>query len=293
MAKIVIRRKSSVVGAAQSYDVYLMNNYIGELKNGGTIEIPVDVGTHHLSFNTRIKLGGKNVSFNCVVNYPNEVVELEAKFSVSSGDFVVEYADNAPHIPVAESQQTQLNQQPQSSHYNTAPIAKPKSKAKKFIKRIWISLVVIIVLSIFIALLSDDDSTSTNNTTNNDTTISSTVETTEVETTIPYIEITANELWNEFNDNEMAAEKKYNGKTLKITGIISDINSANGFIDANILLDVNGSYLGCVQCNFNSSDKAEILADLEKGRSVTIIGTCDSMSTLDTNVMISGCEVLE
>lgn len=291
MAKIIIRRKSAMVGAAQSYYVYLLNEYIGELTNGGIIEIPVDVGTHRLSFNSKIKMGGKNTSFNCVVNYPDEIVELEAKFSMPTGDFVVDYADNAPHIPIDENKQTQQGQQEQHSYRNATPIVHTKKKPKKFFKRILIVIAVIMVLTIFSAIISDEDTSSTNDSKNNDAIVTSSVESPEVETTIPYIEITANELWNEFSDNEVAAEKKYSDKAIKVTGVISDINSADTFTYANILLEVDGLYSGSIQCNFNSSKKAEALAGLEKGQKVTIAGTCDTLNLF--NVIIDGCEVVE
>ena len=99
MAKIIIRRKSSVSGCAQNHNVYLLNTFVGELKNGGVLEIPVEVGTHMLSFNSTMKKFGKNATFNAVVNEPDEVVELKTKFSMS-GEYEVEYADNKPHIPV-------------------------------------------------------------------------------------------------------------------------------------------------------------------------------------------------
>ncbi len=99
MAKIIIRRKSSMAGCAQNHNVYLLNTFVGELKNGGVLEIPVEVGTHMLSFNSTMKKFGKNATFNAVVNEPDEVVELKTKFGMS-GEYEVEYADNKPHIPV-------------------------------------------------------------------------------------------------------------------------------------------------------------------------------------------------
>lgn len=98
MAKIIIKRKSSFAGCAQNHDVYLLNTFVGNLKNGGILEIPVDVGTHMLSFNSTMKRLGKNVTFNVVVNEPDEIVELKTKFGMS-GEYEVEYADNKPHIP--------------------------------------------------------------------------------------------------------------------------------------------------------------------------------------------------
>ena len=99
MAKIIIKRKSSMAGCAQSHNVYLVNTFIGELKNGGVLEVPVDVGIHLLSFNSTMKKLGKNATFNVVVNEPDEVVELKTKFGMS-GEYEVEYDDNRPHIPV-------------------------------------------------------------------------------------------------------------------------------------------------------------------------------------------------
>lgn len=99
MAKIIIRRKSSMAGCAQNHNVYLLNTFVGELKNGGVLEIPVEVGTHMLSFNSTMKKLGKNATFNAVVNEPDEIVELKTKFGMS-GEYEVEYADKKPHIPV-------------------------------------------------------------------------------------------------------------------------------------------------------------------------------------------------
>ncbi len=110
MAKIIIRRKSSMGGCAQNHNVYLLNTFVGELKNGGVLEVPVEVGTHMLSFNSTMKKLGKNATFNVVVNEPDEVVELQTKFAMS-GEYVVEYADNKPHIPVGVNA---ANNQPQN-----------------------------------------------------------------------------------------------------------------------------------------------------------------------------------
>ncbi len=107
---------------------------------------------------------------------------------------------------------------------------------------------------------------------------------------ISYIEITANDLWNAFDENEINAEQKYNGKTIRVTGIISDINSAETFVNANVLLLVDNSYFGCVQCNFDSKN-ATVLADLHKGESVTIEGTCGTLSLY--NLMVRSCKVIE
>lgn len=108
---------------------------------------------------------------------------------------------------------------------------------------------------------------------------------------IDYIEITANELYTAYEENEVAAEEKYDSKKVKITGVVSDINSSGFLTSTNVLLSVKSkSWFGCVQCNFNS-DNEEAVAKLSKGSTVTIIGTCDSLSTF--NVMIRNCKIVD
>lgn len=99
MATIIIKRKSSMLGCAQGHNVYLWNSFVGELKNGGTLVVHADVGTPVLSFRSTMKYAGKNATFKVVVNDPDEVIELQTKFSMS-GEYEVAYADNKPHIPV-------------------------------------------------------------------------------------------------------------------------------------------------------------------------------------------------
>ncbi len=113
MAKIIIRRKSSMYGWLCNHNVYLLNTFVGELKSGGILEIPVEVGIHILSFNTTMKMLGKNATFSVVVNEPDEVVELKTKFSMS-GEYKIEYADNKPHIPVGVNA---INSQSQNSRF--------------------------------------------------------------------------------------------------------------------------------------------------------------------------------
>ncbi len=112
---------------------------------------------------------------------------------------------------------------------------------------------------------------------------------TETTKPIEYIEVSASDLFAAFQENEIAADEKYTGKPVKVAGTINSINSKSGLTSANILLDVEGMFfLGCVQCNFNS-ENAKVLANVEKGQAVTIVGTCNGLSLY--NVIISACEL--
>lgn len=99
MAKIIIQRKSSVVSALCSFDVYLMDQYVGELKNGGTLQFDANVGSYIIEFKAKPRMNKMaDTSFGVVVNDSNEVVILNAGFKMS-GKFSVEYADGQQHIP--------------------------------------------------------------------------------------------------------------------------------------------------------------------------------------------------
>ncbi len=105
---------------------------------------------------------------------------------------------------------------------------------------------------------------------------------------ITYIEVTAQKLWNDYEDNEIAADEKYTGEYIKITGIVSDINSKDILTSANVLLRVEDSLFGCVQCNFNS-EESKVLANIKKGQKITITGICGGLELY--NVVVGNCEV--
>lgn len=99
MAKIIIQRKSSMASALCSFDVYLMNQYVGELKNGGTLQFDANVGTFLLAFKAKPRMNkAADTSFSVVVNDPNEIVMLKAGIKMS-GKLGIEYADGQQHIP--------------------------------------------------------------------------------------------------------------------------------------------------------------------------------------------------
>lgn len=145
MAKIIIKRKNSFIGCAVKFDVYLMNDYVGELKNGGYLEVSVGVGSHTLFFRQKRKLNiGKSMdtSFEAVVNTADEVVELKAKFGMNDS-FIIKYADNAPHIPtyvctdnteseVVVSTPTSRLRCPRCGGYNLTPISETVTHGKDF-----------------------------------------------------------------------------------------------------------------------------------------------------------------
>ena len=139
---------------------------------------------------------------------------------------------------------------------------------------------VMLLFSAIMGIMFGEETTTTS--TNNTLEVSSVEE-------IKYIEVTANELYNAFSENEVKAEETYNGRNVKITGIVSEINAAETFSSANVLLKVDNAFVGCVQCCFNSSENAKALAELRKGQSVTIVGVCNGLELW--NIIITDCKL--
>ncbi len=149
-----------------------------------------------------------------------------------------------------------------------SPHYKPKKK-----KVSTIILVLIIWMFAFVAtmvILFGEDKTDTSS-----------------EESITYIEVTADDLWQAFYDNEVLAEQTYTGQYVKVTGVVGEINSKDFLTSANALLVVEDAMFSCIQCNFNS-DNSNQLANLKKGQTVTISGVCGD---LELNVHINNCEI--
>ena len=100
MAKVIVKREKLIGGAAVKHNVYLNNRFLGILKNGGVLSFEAPVGSHTLYFNSCSGLNKRSADseFQIVVNNSQETIEILTKFNFS-GKYVVEYADNAPHIP--------------------------------------------------------------------------------------------------------------------------------------------------------------------------------------------------
>ena len=167
MAKIIIKWKSAFFGAACKFDVYLMNTYIGELKCGGTLETSVEVGTHMLFFKEKRKFGKKaDTAFEVVVNEETEVVELRTKFDIN-GNFIVKYADNAPHIPTYSNSATQSNMEYQTNTVNKKSNMSSNGQKKKSgcLGGCLTVIIIIIAINLIVAIMLGNNDNSSNKTT--------------------------------------------------------------------------------------------------------------------------------
>ncbi len=95
------------------------------------------------------------------------------------------------------------------------------------------------------------------------------------EKSIPDVTVTSAVLAKEYKENEVAADSKYKGKLIEITGKITGVT--NGTFDDEIIVklsdgeyDFNGS-----QCYMKESERDKALA-MKKDQTVTLIGTGNS-----------------
>lgn len=99
--------------------------------------------------------------------------------------------------------------------------------------------------------------------------------------------VTAVALWRAFDANEVAAEDKYKGKSIFVTGKIRSITTDPAGYPV-VALDAGKSGFATVSCVF-PKDARSTIAVLKKGQQVLIPGTCDGM--ILGQVFVKDCKV--
>ena len=101
----------------------------------------------------------------------------------------------------------------------------------------------------------------------------------------PALEVSASQLYSDYEANGVAADEKYKNKILKVTGTVNTIDKD---IMDQIYVTLNGSnVIGDVQCFF-SDDYVSDASQLQKGQKITVVGKCDGKLM---NVMLKGCSI--
>ena len=91
--------------------------------------------------------------------------------------------------------------------------------------------------------------------------------------------ISAKVLYNEFLHSEIAASKKWVGKVVEVTGIISAVGEGDSYFSINL----EGAPEGGVNCSFLKKDLPPGLKP-NKGDSITIKGKCTGF-LMDVNLV--------
>ncbi len=99
----------------------------------------------------------------------------------------------------------------------------------------------------------------------------------------PALDVSVSQLVAEYDANEVAADEKYKGRTVRIKGSVDDIKK--DILDELYITLSSGHVLRSVQCYF---DKAQTgtLAGLKKGARVTVVGRVDGLMM---NVLVKDC----
>lgn len=154
------------------------------------------------------------------------------------------------------------------------------NKQKKFYQKKWFWIVLGVVLIIAIANSDSSENTTTNPTNTSPNT------TTQVEQPKEAIKVTATILAGDYESNEIAADQKYKGKFVEITGTLKSIEAMLG---SQFITIEGNQILSDIQCFFDKSKESE-LATLIKGKSITVRGKVDGKSL---NVGVRECEIVK
>lgn len=100
---------------------------------------------------------------------------------------------------------------------------------------------------------------------------------------VPQVTVTSATISKEYSENEVAADAKYKGKLIEISGKVSSID--NGTFDNEIIIRLSdGKYdINNAWCYMKESEREKAIA-LKKGQQVTLIGTGDS-ATMSSPVL--------
>lgn len=105
----------------------------------------------------------------------------------------------------------------------------------------------------------------------------------------PYIlhfdyELSAQQLFDAYDENEVAADQKYKGKKILLTGIVESINK-DIMGDCYIILKTN-SFINNVHCSIKNANAA---ASVKKGQEYSFLGECSGL--MMGSVILSDCSI--
>lgn len=95
------------------------------------------------------------------------------------------------------------------------------------------------------------------------------------------IVISALDLYNAYDSNEVSADQKYRNKQLEVTGKVKDIGK-DVFDKIYVTLDV-GAGIGSVYISFDKGQEDQI-AELAKGQSLTVVGEGGGFTALSVTL---------
>ncbi len=97
-------------------------------------------------------------------------------------------------------------------------------------------------------------------------------------------ELTARQLYEAYNENEISADEKFKDKKVAVAGVIDDLTKD---IMGNAKVSLRVGILQSVICDFG--DKIKLVSKLSKGDKIIVIGNCDGF--VMRQVILEDCEL--
>jgi len=114
---------------------------------------------------------------------------------------------------------------------------------------------------------------------------------TAMPTPIPMVKVTAQDLIDDYKNNEVAADLKYKNQMVEATGVIDTISSGSGNTVYVTLNDGSDWNFDSVRFTFKDSEQKLKVAALSKGNNITIQGKCDGKGILE--ISVKNCTIVE
>ena len=152
-----------------------------------------------------------------------------------------------------------------------------KPKGKKWYSKWWVWVIIVIVIFALIGSLGESDSSGTQ----------SVREEVKEE---PAIMVTAFKMAAEYKENEVAADAKYEGKLVEISGTVDTIGK-DALDTPFIAFATENQYeiINRIQCMFGRND-VEALSSVSKGQKITVRG---EVSGALGNIIVRDCQIVE
>ena len=106
------------------------------------------------------------------------------------------------------------------------------------------------------------------------------------------VRVTARQMYDDYESNKIAANQKYDGKVLAVSGTVEDFGGGDG--EAYYVDLVTGDFtLESVRCHFSQSHLSD-LTSIAKGDRVTLRGKGDEGEDRDPfTIDVVGCSILK
>ncbi|GIW90596.1 MAG: hypothetical protein KatS3mg109_1028 [Pirellulaceae bacterium] len=105
----------------------------------------------------------------------------------------------------------------------------------------------------------------------------------DISNAVPTVHVTATQLVDDYKANEIAADEKYKGEVIVVSGTIESIGT--DIWGTMYVTLMTGNPIVSVQCMFADKYKSQ-LANVRRGQYVTIKGRCEGKHL---NVLLRGC----